>query len=332
MLSIDRRTFFVGAGSAAIFASSRAGAAAPELLVPPADRELRVPVRGGSIFVRVNGDLKAPRKPIIFVHGGPGGACWQLFPAVPLASERGVILYDQLDSGHSDAPGDRANWTIERFASEIDGIRAALDIREFHLLGHSWGGIVAARYAERQPGGLRSLIIQDAPMTADMLTAGLRRHLDLLPPDQRAVALRDMSGKPVSAAEKPLVEAAARALHGKLMYRGAKPRNGVVYMDGTPLDRGDAVGAYMLGEGDGFAFTGALSSLDETARLGDIVAPTLLLCGQNDLIPPVEFRKLLPKFRRAIFTQVADAAHMVQWDQPAAWRAAISTFAGRYDS
>lgn len=120
---------------------------AQDIGVPAADQELRVPVRGGEIYVRVNGNLDGPRSPLVLVHGGPGGACWQMFPALPLAADRAIVIYDQLDSGRSGAPNDPANWTIDRYASELEAIRQTLGLTTFHLLGHSWGGMIAARYA-----------------------------------------------------------------------------------------------------------------------------------------------------------------------------------------
>lgn len=97
-MMIDRRTMLAGAAALA-FAAPAAGQ------VPPADRDLRVPVTGGSLYVRVNGNLAGPKPPLMLVHGGPGGALWQFFPTLPLAADRAIILYDQLDSGRSDAPG-----------------------------------------------------------------------------------------------------------------------------------------------------------------------------------------------------------------------------------
>jgi pimeloyl-ACP methyl ester carboxylesterase len=81
----------------------------------------------------------------MFVHGGPGAAACHFFPALPLATDRALILYNQLDSGRSDVPGGRAHWTVEHFVDEIDAIRAALNVRTLHFLGQSWGGIVANR-------------------------------------------------------------------------------------------------------------------------------------------------------------------------------------------
>ena len=63
---------------------------------------------------------------MLCAHGGPGGSDSYFLPSLQMADERAVILYDQLDSGLSDHPNDPANWTVERFVSEVDAIRAAL--------------------------------------------------------------------------------------------------------------------------------------------------------------------------------------------------------------
>ena len=68
--------------------------AAPALLtaVPPPDRELMVPVRGGRVYVRVNGDLKARRLPLLVAHGGPGGNHASQLQAIALSTDRAVVL------------------------------------------------------------------------------------------------------------------------------------------------------------------------------------------------------------------------------------------------
>ena len=43
------------------------------LTFPAPDKELMVPVKGGRIYVRVNGDIAGPKAPIVLIHGGPGG-------------------------------------------------------------------------------------------------------------------------------------------------------------------------------------------------------------------------------------------------------------------
>ena len=128
---------------------------------PAPERELMVPVPGGRIFVRVNGNAttKAGKLPVIFVHGGPGGTHVALLEALALADDRMVILYDQLDSGRSDQPNDPANWKVARFVAELEAIRAALGIGRWHVVGHSWGGTVALEYAAQRPTALAGLVL-----------------------------------------------------------------------------------------------------------------------------------------------------------------------------
>lgn len=314
--------------AAAVCGAPLHAAEAPPPLVPPADRELRVPVRGGSLFVRVNGDLKSTAKPLLMLHGGPGGACWQMFPAVPLARDRAVILYDQLDSGHSDAPGLESNWTIERFASELDAIRAALDLQEFHLLGHSWGGIVANAYAARRPAGLRSLILQGAPLSARAFAASLRTLLAALPDGLGDVILRADRGEKV---DDDLLAKATEAFGKRHLWRTSTAAIGTAYMQGTPDDRGDALAKAMTG-GQGSRFGGRLADFDDEALLDKISVPTLLLCGEFDIMTPAVTRELLPRLRRGTFAEIPAAGHMIQFDQAQAWRAAVVAFVGAHDA
>ena len=83
---------------------------------------------GGRIWWRMDGvrHLRSQRVPLIGIHGGPGGSHDYLLPLTRLSEERTIILYDQLDCGQSDKPGDPANWTVARFTAEVDALRTAL--------------------------------------------------------------------------------------------------------------------------------------------------------------------------------------------------------------
>jgi proline-specific peptidase len=312
-----------------ILATMLAMAAAPAIAatetgVPPADREFRVPVRGGSLYVRVNGDLASRRPPLVLVHGGPGGALWQMFPALPLAADRAVILYDQLDSGRSDAPGDPANWTVDRFADEIAAINDALGVRRAHVLGHSWGGIVATRYAARQPAGLQSLILQGTPLSAARSANSVKTLLAALP---------DGAGALIEAndPDAPGFKAAMQAFMKKHLNRTSLRDIGMPYMAPTPEDRGDALALAMTGGDLTAGFQGVLKGFNDEPLLGRIVAPTLLLGAEDDIMTAADTRALLPMLKNGRYAEIAGAGHMVQFDQPQAWRDAVAGFIKNYD-
>jgi len=124
------------------------------------DKELMVPVEGGEVYVRVNGDIAASDKtPAIFIHGGPGGTHLGFAGLLGLADERPIILYDQLGSGKSDRPNDPANWRVERFVEELEAVMVAVGAEKLHLIGHSWGSALALEYAAKYPEHVASTVL-----------------------------------------------------------------------------------------------------------------------------------------------------------------------------
>ena len=112
---------------------------------------------GHRVWTKTVGD--GPGLPLLLLHGGPGGGHDYLEPLEVLSSERPVIFYDQLGCGKSDMPDNRAWWTIERFADEIQEVREALGLERCHVLGQSWGGWLGIEYMLRQPAGVQSIVL-----------------------------------------------------------------------------------------------------------------------------------------------------------------------------
>lgn len=118
-----------------------------------------MPVEGGNVYVRVNGEIGKGNTPVIFLHGGPGLRHNSLAGMLRLADERPVILYDQLDGGKSDQLNDPANWKMERFVEELESIRKALGVARFHIVGQSWGSAVALEYTVKYPRRVASTVL-----------------------------------------------------------------------------------------------------------------------------------------------------------------------------
>lgn len=125
-------------------------------------------------WYKIVGDLtSSSRRPLIVLHGGPGSTHDYMLPLTALSQSHSVpvILYDQLGNGKSthlpEKAGDVSFWTVQLFLDELDNLLAHLGIGEdYDLLGQSWGGMLAACHAARQPSGLKHLILVSAP--ADM--------------------------------------------------------------------------------------------------------------------------------------------------------------------
>src|SRR5204863_2516161 len=124
-------------------------------------------------------------------HGGPGAPHDYLENLEALATDtRRVIFYDQLGCGHSDQPDDTSLWRVERFADELATVRRELGLDRVHILGQSWGGMLAIEYALRQPAGLVSLILSNTTPSIPLWIAEANRLRAELPPEVNTTLLR----------------------------------------------------------------------------------------------------------------------------------------------
>ncbi len=123
------------------------------------------PVNGTELFVTRMGE----GEPIIVVHGGPMLEHSYLLPHLePLAATHELILYDQRLSGRSAPQVDSASVRLQTYVDDIEDLRTTLGLGRIHLMGHSWGGLLAMNYAIRYGENLESLILLNpmSPSTA----------------------------------------------------------------------------------------------------------------------------------------------------------------------
>ena len=315
-MQVARREFLAGLAAAA----ARPGYAA-EWTPPAPDRELRVPVRGGSIYVRVNGDLVASRAPVLFIHGGPGSGHGYFLPTLQLADQRAVILYDQLDAGLSDRPGDPANWTVERFVSEVDAIRAALGLKRLHIVGHSWGSTIALEYAARRPAGLESLTLGSPLISTRSWEASTRAQLAKLP---RAVQTAIETHERAGTTRDPAYVAAMEVFYAQFLRRHPAPAYVTAYKRRPGLASNPIVYEAMWGPGE-ISATGTLRSYDGEPLLPAIAVPTLVVCGEHDEMTPAAAAPLAARIPDARLVVIPDAGHALPTDQPQRYVAALRT-------
>lgn len=130
--------------------------------------EGRLAVDGGSIWYRASG--AAGGTPLVLLHGGPGFSSYYMKPLDALSADRQVIRYDQLGSGKSDRTSDTALFTIAHFVNELDSLRASFGCPSWHLLGHSWGTVLALEYYRVHPERVASMTFC-SPVSVDSLNA-----------------------------------------------------------------------------------------------------------------------------------------------------------------
>jgi pimeloyl-ACP methyl ester carboxylesterase len=121
-----------------------------------------------EVFIETNGVklhtiMIGSGEPLILLHGFPEfWYCWS--KVIPFLKDKfKLIIPDMRGYNLSDKPEGVENYKIEILIEDIKGISEELNLGEFYLAGHDWGGAVAWIFAEKYPKLLKKLIILNAP-------------------------------------------------------------------------------------------------------------------------------------------------------------------------
>lgn len=262
-------------------------------------------------WYRLTGGPGAGAPTVVVVHGGPGSTHDYLLNLRRLADGGWPVLhYDQLGNGGSThLPAQEPGfWTVEMFLAELDNLIAMLDIGEYVLFGHSWGGVLAAAHAATRPAGLRGLVVADAPASYPMWRAEMKVLRDALPPGLDDI-LRSHEAAGTTDAKEYLE--AVRVFYDRHVCRVSPwPRDYMAtFME---IDNDPTVYHAMNGPTE-FHVTGSLRDLSITDRLPDIAVPTLIVSGRHDEATPNAVRPysdLIPDARWEIFESSSHVPHL----------------------
>ncbi len=276
-----------------------------------------IDVPGGKVWYRKIGN--GPGVPLLAMHGGPGGTSCRFEVLAPLASERPVIFYDQLGSGRSEHPTDTTLWTFPRFVQEVDAVRRALKLDTVHLLGHSWGGALAAEYMiATKPTGVKSVIfssplistprwIADADSLREQLPESIQQVLD---ENERAGTLNS-----------PAYAAATDSFYARHVQR--LPSAPIARCAGVTSN--DTIYRQMWGPTE-FLSTGSLKLWSRSADMDEITAPSLFIAGEFDEARPTTLEEFRKTMRDARLVVIPGGAHAAMREKPAEYIAAVRAF------
>jgi L-proline amide hydrolase len=230
---------------------------------------------GYRTWYRVVGDIDSGMAPLVALHGGPGSTHHYFGPLERLGDERPVVLYDQIGCGSSDRPQDIA-WSVAVFREELDAVRVQLGLDRIHLLGTSWGGMLALEHVLSGAQGIVSLILSSTLASVDQWAAEQMVLRNALPADVVEVLDRhDRAGT----YDDPEYERAMQVYYDRHLYRGPKPR---AEMERWAAERATDVYHAMQGPNE-WTITGAIKGWDVRERLGEIEVPTLVIRGRHDM-------------------------------------------------
>lgn len=266
--------------------------------------EAKLAVPGGNIWYRITG--AGPGLPVVLVHGGPGFSSFYLKPFEDLGGDRPVIRYDQLGGGKSDRISDTTMFTIDHFVRELDSLRAALGIPQWHVLGSSWGTIVGVEYYRAHPDRVASLILSGPALDIPAYEKSARRWLATLPDSLQETVRKAEAAKDYKSAG---YQAAMNAFYSQYVFR----RPVAADLDSLFATVNEGIYNYMQGPSE-FTITGTLKYYDATSFLPRIAVPTFFTTGQYDEVGPEVARRFADLVPGARYVSFPDAAHITMWD------------------
>ncbi len=285
-----------------------------------------VQVTGGKIWYKVIGE--GPGKPLLVMHGGPGGrSCSSIAPYQALANERPIIFFDQLESGKSDHPNDTSLWKLPYFVEQVELLRKELKLKDFHLLGSSWGGSIAVEYMVTQNTDAIASVIFSGPLigTPQWMKDSKVLISRLSKPIQDTInkyeQLKDYSN--------PAYLAATDTFNANFNARTKGPRADAECEGVAGSNR--AIYNYMWGPTE-FNATGTLRNFDRVGDLHKITKPTLFIGGEFDEVLPETlyyFQSLVPGSKVAI---IPDAGHAKTRDNPEDFMQSLREFLAEVES
>ncbi len=245
--------------------------------------------------------------PVVFIHGL--GGCWQnwleTLPAV--AQGRRVVALDLPGFAQSELPRESIN--ITGFARTVEGLGAALDLGHVAVVGNSMGGYTAAELAIREPQRVERLVLVDS--------AGI----SLAEPTRAGLLFGELVAK----------SGGGRPEHTRRLFRRPGYLHaafGAVMRHPTRLQR-DLLAEQLAGVGSpGFgASMRALLRYDFRDRLSEIVCPTLVVQGSEDVLVALgdarEFERRIP---RATSLILEDTGHVPMIERPVTFNRALLEF------
>jgi proline-specific peptidase len=260
-----------------------------------------VDFRGSRTWYRITGDRAAGAIPLVALHGGPGSTHNYFGPLQRLGEQRPVVLYDQIGCGNSDHPTD-IEWSIAVFREELDALREQLELDRIHLLGTSWGGMLALEHVLSGAEGIVSLVLSSTLASVDHWAEEQLKLRAALPAD--VVAVLDKH-EAAGTFDDPEYEAAMEVYFDRHLYRGPKPR---AEMERWAAERSREVYEAMQGPNE-WTITGAMRGWDVRDRLGEIDVRTLVVRGQYDMCTAPIAAELVDGIRGARGVVFEESSH-----------------------
>ncbi|MDG6987903.1 MAG: proline iminopeptidase-family hydrolase [Nitrososphaerota archaeon] len=279
-------------------------------------------VLGFDLFYRQFGE---PEKgEVLCLHGGPGSTHDYLLSMADLA-ERGyrVTFYDQLGCGRSAVPKDPALVVPEHYVEEVEGFRKEMKLGKPHIIGSSWGGMLAIGYALKYQTNMKTMTTVGGLHSVPLTVREMQRMKRRLPKNvQQTMAKHEAAG----GYEDPEYQEAVMVFYRKHLCRLEPWPAEVAYS----LEHTSKLVYRIMNGPNEFTITGNIRYWDVTDQLRTIAAPTLVLGGRYDEVSPLVAKEIHRRIKGSELTIFPNSSHLPFWEERDAFMKRVLKFLGTH--
>jgi proline iminopeptidase len=282
-------------------------------------------IRGTRLYVDRRGAAGSP--PLLFVHGGPGSGSYDFlsFQGDLLSEHFDLIAVDQRGVQHSDPLDGPINDTI--VIDDFEALRTQLGIDRWSLIGHSYGGHLALRYAVTHPDAVDKVVFEnpawDKALASKTLVLSALPLLRELGVDDGVEELLTYDGPATSEMWDQRIDVMRRLGDRRMeIYHGPDSRDLVLPADDLPEELHARSGQFYLGITRSPEF---LESL--LPYLDRLTQPALLIKGEVDPVTgPEEIEYFNSHTPNGIYRNFKAVGHFVHGERPTEYAELVTDF------
>jgi pimeloyl-ACP methyl ester carboxylesterase len=245
-----------------------------------------VTMPNGAIFVDDGGRGGLP---VLFIHGNGGDSIQWEKQLEHLRKTRRAVAIDLPGMGNS-APAANGDYSPKANAAAVDAAVSSIGLKRFVIVGHSYGGAVAATYAAAHPDKVAAVIYADSAASVPAMSPPMQKFVDALRADRMKVTRMWFA---------PMLKPSSLAVQDRVFATVEKSK----------VD----------------AFAGALERLagyDAKSVVNAYTGPKFVIYA-SDIESPQSFR---PQFPELPAEKITGAGHWLMLDKPDDFNAALDKF------
>jgi 3-oxoadipate enol-lactonase len=243
--------------------------------------------------------------PVIFINGLTMDLNGWLLQVEPFSRKYRMLRYDCRGQGGSDKPD--AEYSQEQHSDDLHGLMEKLEIPRAHIIGLSNGGMIAQHFALRHPEKTGALVLVDTCSYVDALL-GLIITSWIKSAEAGGSGLRYDVALPYLFSEEFTKKNLDRMMAMKDINIAMNPVKPVINL------------------------SKASRSHDLRDRVSEIKAPTLIIAGEEDILIPVKYSRILKeKIKNSTLVTLKSCGHVPPIEKPDEFNRIVMSFLGDHD-